>query len=638
MQQELKQTQSPYRALILSLGALGVVFGDIGTSPMYALAVCFNATNLPVNGTNVFGVVSLIFWSLIIVVSIKYMLFITRADNAGEGGIFAILELLKSSSRISTTWKLSAITGIALSAAALLFADGIITPALSIMSAIEGLKIAFPHIDDLILLSTLLIIIGIFSIQRFGTSFLGQIFGPVMLVWFSVIALLGTNQIFKAPQILHAIYPHHAVRLILELGWLQSLELIGCVILAVTGAEAIYADMGHFGRKPIKQAWYGIALLALMLNYFGQGAYLLDANLTPDHDINPFFSIVPRPWLIPMVVLGTLAGIIASQAIISGIFSITSQAIQLNYLPRLLIKQTSKELQGQIYIPKINMLLALCSIALVLGFESSENLASAYGFAVAATMFLTSIAFTLLVYYVWNWSWMIIPFCCFAIPLDFLFLAATVTKIPDGSYVSILISLAVLLIMVSWIIGNRYLMKKAQRLALPIPLLAEVVSTRKDLHFQTRPAIFFQHLSFPLKFETAPNALLRQIQLTSMVYQPSVIVEFCCINTPWVAENDRLRVIDYSNDIHLVSVSFGFAELISLDAVEKYGLERNWWKTQSDIVFYSAREDLRTGADDELPLHIKWPFMWLHGHDENMARTLNIPALQYVELSMPIDM
>ena len=249
--------------------------------------------------------------------------------------------------------------------------------------------------------------------------------------------------------------------------------------------------MGHFGRKPIKQAWYGIALLALMLNYFRQGAYLLDANLIPDHDINAFFSIIPRPWLIPMVVLGTLAGTTASQAIISGIYSITSQAIQLNYLPRLLIKQTSKELQGQIYIPKINMLLALCSIALVLGFESSENLASAYGFAVAATMFLTSIAFTLLVYYVWNWSWMIIPFCCFAIPLDFLFLAATVTKIPDGSYVSILISLAVLLIMVSWIIGNRYLMKKAQRLALPIPLLAEVVSTRKDLHFQTRPAIFF---------------------------------------------------------------------------------------------------------------------------------------------------
>jgi len=638
MQRELRQNQSPYQALILSLGALGVVFGDIGTSPMYALAVCFNATNLAVTGANVLSIVSLIFWSLIIVISIKYMLFITRADNDGEGGIFAIFQVLKSSGRVSQTWMLSVITCIALFAAALLFADGLITPALSIMSALEGLKVSFHNIDEWIVLSTLLIIIGLFSIQRFGTSLLGQLFGPVMLVWFTVIALLGTSQILKTPQILHAISPHHAVRLILELGWLQSLELLGCVILAVTGAEAIYADMGHFGRKPIKLAWYGVALLALMLNYFGQGAYLLDAHLITGQNINPFFDIVPNAWLIPMVVLGTVAGIIAGQAIISGIFTITRQAIQLNYLPRLLIKQTSKELKGQIYIPKLNMLLALCSMALVLGFESSENLASAYGFAVAATMFLTSIAFSFLVYYVWNWSWMLVAFCCFAIPLDFLFFAATVTKIPDGSYVSILISLAVLLIMVSWIIGNRYLMKKAQRLALPIPLLAEVVDTRKDLHFQARPAIFFQHLPFPPQFEIAPNALLRQIQLTSMVYQPSVIVEFCCANTPWVAENDRLRVIDYSNDIHLVSVSFGFAELISLDAVEKYGLERNWWKTQSDIVFYSAREDLRTGADDELPLHIKWPFIWLHGHDENMARTLNIPALQYVELSMPIDM
>jgi KUP system potassium uptake protein len=272
-----------------------------------------------------------------------------------------------------------------------------------------------------------------------------------------------------------------------------------------------------------------------------------------------------------------------------------------------------------------------------LGFESSENLASAYGFAVAATMFLTSIAFTFLVYYIWNWSWMVVVFCCFAIPLDFLFLAATVTKIPDGSYVSILISLGVLLIMVSWIIGDRYLMNKAQRIALLTPILSEVVSTRKDLHYQARPAIFFQHLSFPAKFEIAPNALLRQIQLTSIVYQPTVIVEFCCTNTPRVAENDRLRVIDYPNDIHLVSASFGFAELISLDAVEKYGQEKNWWKTQSDIVFYSAHEDLRNGAEQGLPPYIKWPFIWLHSYDQNMARTLNIPALQYVELSMPID-
>jgi KUP system potassium uptake protein len=637
MQHESEQTQSPSQTLILSLGALGVVFGDIGTSPMYALAICFNATSLPVIGPNILGVVSLIFWSLIIVVSIKYMLFITRADNDGEGGIFAIFQLLKSSDRISKTWMLSVLTGIALCAAALLFADGLITPALSIMSALEGLKVSFHNINEWIVLSTLLIIIGLFSIQRFGTSILGGLFGPVMLVWFSVIAALGFNQILKAPQILQAFSPHHALRLIIELGWLQSLELMGCVILAITGAEAIYADMGHFGRKPIKLAWYGVALLALMLNYFGQGAYLLNAHFTSGQNIDPFFDIVPIAWLIPMVVLGTLAGIIASQAIISGIFTITSQAIHLNYLPRLLIKHTSKDLQGQIYIPKLNILLTLCSIALVLGFESSENLASAYGFAVAATMFLTSIAFTFLVYYIWNWSWMVVVFCCFAIPLDFLFLAATVTKIPDGSYVSILISLGVLLIMVSWIIGDRYLMNKAQRIALLTPILSEVVSTRKDLHYQARPAIFFQHLSFPAKFEIAPNALLRQIQLTSIVYQPTVIVEFCCTNTPRVAENDRLRVIDYPNDIHLVSASFGFAELISLDAVEKYGQEKNWWKTQSDIVFYSAHEDLRNGAEQGLPPYIKWPFIWLHSYDQNMARTLNIPALQYVELSMPID-
>ncbi len=625
------------RKLALPIGALGIVFGDIGTSPMIALAQCFNGTGLGLSTVTIMGAISLIFWALILVVCVKYMLFVTHADNEGEGGVFALVALLKGSGQMGRGISIFS-TGIALMGAALLFADSLITPPLAIMAAIEGLKIIFNDIDHWIIISSLAILVVLFIMQRFGTEFLSRVFGPIMLIWFLVIALLGVLQIMKAPQILYALLPHHALHLLATLSFHQSFSLLGSVMLAVTGAEAIYADMGHFGREPIKVAWYGVALTALMLNYLGQGAWLLGIQGEDIKAIQPFFALVAKEWIVPMVILSTMAGIIASQAVISGMFSLASQAVQLHYLPRLQIIQTSALEKYQIYVPKINALLMLGSVVLVLAFGSSSALASAYGFAVAATMLLTSLSFTLVIYYVWRWSWFkIIVFCFFAIPLDLTFFAATVTKIPDGSYVSVLVSMVAFWLLVTWILGNRYLTKRAQRLDMSIPLLAELIGQRDDLYFQARPAVFFQHLQFPPDMEIAPNALLRQIQLTSMVYQPTVVVEFNSVNTPRVPENTRIKVINYANNLHLLCVSFGFAETINIKAIECYGQEQGWWDNPDEIVYFSAREDFQKSTSKDLPSYIKWPFMWLHNHDETMARTLNLPALQYVELSMTIN-
>ena len=623
--------------LTLALGALGIVFGDIGTSPIVALAACLH-TNAPISSVPaILGIISLIFWALILVVSIKYLLFITQAEKNGEGGIFAIMALLKSSNRLSKRM-LYVSTTIALFAAALLMADSMLTPALAVLSAVEGLKVSFENIDNWVVLITLGLILGLFFIQSYGTGRLGLLFGPIMLIWFVAIGALGINEIIRYPSVLLAVSPIYAVNLMSELGFSNTFALLGSVMIAVTGAEAIYADMGHFGMKPIKTAWYGLALMALLLNYFGQGAWLIQhIGILNSIDL-PFFAIVPKTILIPMVVLSTCASIIASQAVISGMFSLANQAIQLRFLPRLKIIHTSTLNRGQIYIPKVNAILALGSLSLVMGFGSSAALANAYGFAVSATMFLTTLAFTLIIYYVWKWSWWsILAFIIFAIPLDFVFLLATMTKIPQGSYVTILIALLFICLMAAWILGNTYLKGRAQRLDLPLQVYVDSLAYRDDLKLLDRPAIFLQHLDFSSELEVTPNALLRQVQLTSMLYQPSIVVEINTVNQPRVSNDERLQVSRYLSGIYRVSVNFGFSEMKTLQAVEDYGIQHGWWSDCNEIVYYTAREQIRSVVPHTLPFWIRWPYALMHENDEGSASSFKLPNAQYVELNLTME-
>ena len=635
MQDHLKKKNN----LALAIGALGIVFGDIGTSPMYAVSVSVNASGSTNGQAAIYGIISLIFWTLALIVSVKYLLFITKVDNEGEGGIFAIVSVIKSKIRSSNNMIIWAMTAIAIASTGLLFADSLITPALSVMAAIEGLKMISDSADQLIISASVAILIALFAAQRYGTDTLSRFFSPIMLLWFFAIALAGLKAIILEPVILNAVMPQYGLDLLQSLSWSGRFGLLGSILLAATGAEAIYADMGHFGRRPINIAWYGFSLTSLLLSYFGQGAWLLKASPDEIAKFNPFFAIVPSQLMAPMVVLATLASVIASQAVISGMFSLANQAIRLNYLPRLQVIHTSLSERGQIYVPYINFLLCIGGVLLVLGFRSSSALASSYGFAVAATMFLTTIAFTFVILLVWEWSiWKVIAFVFFAIPLDFVFLAATITKLPSGHYFTLIISVVIAWLLSSWFLGNRTLSKRAQRIDIPVADFAEMIEMRHDLTHGKRPAIFFQHLPFPSEVEVTPNALLRQLQITSMLYQPTIIVEFLDSSYPHISDEKRIHIMEYPNDIHLVRITFGYWEVVSIDPVIALGKEKGWWRDETEVVYFAVREDLRITEESQLSLILKWPYFLLHKLDQPLSRSIPINSMRYVELGMPIEL
>jgi len=622
----------------LALAAIGIVFGDIGTSPIYAISETLKSPGLTNSSECIFGIISFIFWSLTLVIGVKYLFFITRAHNQGEGGIFAILSLFQSSDKLKSRNALILATTLGIMSAALLFADSLITPALSIMSAIEGMNDIYPNAEEWEVPVSIAIILALYAIQSHGTKALSLLFSPVMICWFLAIAAFGLLQVIATPQILFALSPIYAWKLISLLSLTQVLTLLGSILLAVTGAEAIYADMGHFGRKPIMLGWWLIPAHSLLLSYLGQGAWLLTHHYSPSSEVTPFFEIVPRVFVAPMVVLATLAGVIASQATISGMFSLAGQAIQLGYLPRFKILQTSETERGQIFISKINLLLLIGCLSLVLLFKSSSGLASAYGFAVSATMLLTTLAFSMVVYFIWEWSWWrLFVFCAIALPLDFLFFSATLMKLPASHYLTPLIAGCVIWLLVSWRIGNNKLVEKVQRIDMPLEFFIELIDQRQDLYKQAKPAIFFQNLPFPPEAQMTPFSLLRQVQITSMLYQPAVIVEYLTAPNPRVHKEDRIKAYDLSHNIYLVHVYHGYYEQISIDPVINYGKELGWWKNASEIIYFSAKEDLSIENKFSLSLLYKWPFSWLHGMDENISRTLKLPAIQFVELTMPVD-
>lgn len=624
--------------IFLSIAALGIVFGDIGTSPIYAVRESIRTSGDAAMQISVMGVTSLIFWTLTLIVSVKYLLFITRVDNEGEGGIFAIASVLRTRAFKIDAPVIWLMTFIAICSTGLLFADSLITPALSIMAATEGAQKIVPGADQWSVSISVVIIVSLFSVQRFGTHAISRFFSPIMLTWFIAIAVIGLISIISCPMILGAVSPHHAFNLLQTLSWSCRFNLLGSILLAATGAEALYADMGHFGRRPINIAWYGFALIALLLSYFGQGAWLLANNIDKRLDINPFFEIIPNSLMAPMVILATVASVIAGQAVISGMFSLANQAIKLNFLPRLKVVHTSFEERGQIYVPVINFLLLVGGVLLVLVFRNSSALASSYGFAVSATMFLTTAAFSLVILYVWEWSyWKIIAFVFFAIPLDFIYLAATITKLPSGHFFTLIMSLLVSWLLAAWYLGNIHLAKCAQRIDIPLSDFAEMIEMRGDLVRTKRPAIFFQHLPVLSDADITPNALLRQIQMTSLLYQPTIIVEFVDSGSPTIPEGDRMLAREYSNNIHVIQLTFGYWEAPTIEPVVDLGKIHSWWKAEEEIVFFGIREDLRVSKSNELSRVIKYPYYLLHKMDRPVARELHLNAMQYIELGMPIN-
>ena len=538
----------PKPTLKLMLGATGVVFGDIGTSPLYAFRESFIGHHkLPLDSFHVLGVLSMLVWALILVVTVKYVFVTMRADNRGEGGSFALLALIQRIAKRSPA--LPWIAGAALTATALFYGDAIITPAISILSAVEGLTLLSPAFGNLVIPITLAIIVVLFAIQRFGTHIVGTLFGPVMLVWFATIGVLGAVQIVGNPQVLAAANPAYAARFFLS-DPVRAFFTLGTVVLAVTGAEALYADMGHFGRSAIARAWLCLALPALLLCYAGQSALVLS---NPAAISSPFYLMAPPALLPPLLILAALATVIASQSIISGAFSVTQQAVQLGYLPRVNIRHTSKESRGQVYAPGVNTLLFIAVIALVLGFRSSSALAAAFGLAVTATMVLTTLMIGFVVFRIWKWNplWAV-PLYAVLLALDLGLFAASSTKFLDGGWLPVTIAVVLILVFDTWRRGRSLVTARLAEETMPVDTF--LASTAK-VHRVPATAIYLTSSKIGI-----PPALLHNLKYNLVLHERIFLVTMETAMTPLVADADRLSREDLGGGLTRVVVRYGFAE------------------------------------------------------------------------------
>lgn len=533
---------------LLTVGALGVVFGDIGTSPLYAFKECFHASHgIAVTQANVLGILSLIFWAITIMVSFKYVLFIMRADNHGEGGIMALLALNMSSPQIAPRVR-QLLVMVGLFGAALFFGDGIITPAISVLSAVEGLQILAPSLETYILPITLGILVALFAIQNKGTGSMGRFFGPIMLLWFGLLGMFGLMKVIQHPSILAMLNPMYAINFV-SAHTMIAFIVMGSVVLTITGGEALYADMGHFGRLPIRLGWFFIVLPCLVLNYAGQGVLVLS---NPQAVENPFYLLVPQLLLAPMIMLATLATVIASQAVISGVFSIARQAMQLGYLPRMTVLHTSNEI-GQIYVPLLNWILLVSVIVLVLMFRSSENLASAYGIAVTMTMLCDTILVAFVTRYIWKWpKWKVL---CIAIPFilpDLVFFGATARKVMDGGWVPLVIGVTAFLIMLTWRDGKTR--------------VAEVMHGQSALDLHTFSANVAQHaqtVSGLAVFMTTdlsrpPHSLLHNLKHNKVLHAFNILMRVKTEDVPYISDSDRFEVERINDRFAIVTAHYGF--------------------------------------------------------------------------------
>ena len=571
------------RLAILSLTALGIVYGDIGTSPLYAMRQCFDKEyGLLATQVNVYGVLSLILWSLILVVSVKYIVFIMRADNRGEGGILALLALLLQQERRSgDSRRRMLLISIGLFGAALLYGDGVITPAISVLGAVEGLEVVTPRLGEYTVVLSLIILFVLFMVQRFGTARVGSTFGPIMALWFVSIGALGIYEIAREPRILLAMNPWYGVeffRIHGEAGFLT----LGAVVLAVTGAEALYADMGHFGKRPIRLAWFVLVLPALLLNYFGQGALLLR---TPAAAQNPFFMLAPRAFLWPLVVIATLAAIVASQALISGAFSLTQQSVQLGYSPRVSIVHTSAREAGQIYIPEINKILMIGCLLLVVTFKNSTDLGAAYGIAVTGTMAITTVLFYVVARSRWNWSLgHIVPLTIGFLIIDLSFFFANIVKFLHGGWVPVAIALAVFTVMSTWKTGRLMLNQVLHSGALPLELFLDDVARRKPPRV-SGTAVFMT--SSP---EGVPVVLLHHLKHNKVLHEQVILMSMITREVPEIPRRERVSVQKLEHGFWRVTALYGFMQTPDVPDVLAAARESGLKARPNDTTFYLGRE------------------------------------------------
>ncbi|UTI64265.1 potassium transporter Kup [Paraconexibacter antarcticus] len=541
----------------LTLGALGVVFGDIGTSPLYAVQTVFHADHHAVKATSadVYGVLSLMVWSLTVIVSVKYVLFVMRADNEGEGGIMALIAQVQEL-RLGGRARNMVLVALGIFGAALFYGDGMITPAISVLSAVEGLKVVSPSLHSVVIPITLVVLTLLFSIQRFGTGVVGRLFGPVMLLWFAILAVSGLAQIGQHPGILRVLSPTYGAQFFLDHGGTAFIAM-GSIVLAVTGAEALFADMGHFGREPIRRAWFGLVFPALMLNYIGQGALIIH---TPSAIDNPFFLLVPQWGRVPMVLLATVATVIASQSMISGAFAVTRQAVQLGFLPRLTIRHTSEHEVGQVYVPAVNWGLFVAVVAIVAGFGSSEHLASAYGIAVTGTFVLTTILFSTIAVSKWRVSpRIVVPAAAAMLTVDLTFFSANLTKVVHGGWLPLVIAALVFTVLITWQRGRMIVTDKRTEIEGPLQaFIDEIHAMDPPPHRVEGTAVFLN-----ANLHTTPLALRANVEHNHTLHAVTVVLSIQTLRVPYVHPEDRITIDDlgYGDDgITHITARFGFQD------------------------------------------------------------------------------
>lgn len=610
------------RVRTLVLGALGVVYGDIGTSPVYTLRECLNPEHGVPHGEHaVYGVLSLIFWSLILTVTVKYVVFVMRADNRGEGGILALKALTHQIQVSKVTRRGLLLLGLA--GAALFYGDGMITPAISVLSAVEGMAIYEPRLAHLVLPLTVGIILAIFMVQKHGTAQVGRFFGPVMTLWFIVLGLLGLGQIVQRPDILQAVLPHHAIRFMVENGW-AAFATLGSVVLAVTGGEALYADMGHFGRRPIRLAWFGLVLPSLLLNYFGQGALVL---AEPEAIVSPFYHMAPDWALLPLVILTTCATVIASQAVISGAFSLTRQAMQLGYAPRMVIVHTSSEEVGQIYVPAINWGLLVAVLALVLGFKNSGNLASAYGIAVTGTMAITTMLSWIVVRRVWNWG----PIKSGALILLFLFVdlaffSANLLKVADGGWFPLAMGAVIFLTLMTWVRGRLLVQRQLRDGTLALDrFLAR-------LEKKTAPRVAGTAVFLTGDNQFVPQALLHNFKHNKVLHENVVLLTVKTESVPHIPKRDRVTDEKLTGGFRRIVLHYGFAELANVPKeLEKLSFD----VTQTS--FFVGRTSVMPSAIPGMALWREKLFAIMARNAVSAADFFCIPPNRVVELGTQVE-
>ena len=623
------QPKQKSRLARLSLAALGVVFGDISTSPIYAIRECFHGQyGIDVSHANVMGILSLMFWSLVLIVGLKYLTFVFRANNHGEGGEIALIALIRGKNGPSENRRRLGVIALGLFAACLLYGDGMITPAISVLSAVEGIGVITPVFNRYVIPITIAILVGLFLIQRQGTARLGGLFGPVILVWLGFLAVTGAVQVAHTPQVLAAVFPSYAIRF-LVLNKLHGFVVLGAVFLVVTGTEALYADMGHFGTRPIRLTWFAIVFPALVLNYFGQGALLM---VNPETAGHPFYAMVPAWAMVPTVLLATLATIIASQAVISGAFSMTRQAIQLGYLPRLNIRYTAASQIGQIYVAPVNWMLMVCTISLVAGFQSSSKLAAAYGLAVTSTMIINTVLFFVVTRRQWHWPLMwAAPLAGLFLMVDVPFFAANISKIFHGAWFPLVIGAAFFTLMLTWAKGRRILAGKLRKNMPPVHQFIVDLGSRPPNKIDG-DAIFLTRSR-----NAVPVALAKNVMHNHVVHSRTILLNFQVEDIPRVPSLEKIRTEKLGSGFHRIVARYGFMEDSSLSGLFSLASGQGLDLNPETVSFYIGRENLVIAEPSSMARWRANLFIFMSRNAADATSFFNLPADQTIEVGVRLE-